>query len=523
MEVVCSIDESCAAQISSLLRPPPPPLVQDYFDKLISSTKQRHVITVKHDGEFGKGVYANTDFKQGQLILKDQMLVGAQHSLNKIECMVCDHCFKFIGSIELQLGRRLYLQNLPATPVLSNTGCDGSSSSSSHVRRDRYDTDSSEDEKEKVPLPDGELSIAANLVRMLIGNCVIRYSALTKSASTTAAERTGWVFSPPMIGKSEIFSNGQKPDPSISRDWCESGIKLWDLECKLIVEDLKVDLETEAEKATGGGTNQILFHVNIYVAIYLVGLVFDSLNLVWSEPNPPPVPLKEFLYRIVLANSRDRQAVKLEFDIHTENSLNNRFKEINGLETDAVFSIDDDVIFPCSTVEFAFSVWRSAPDVMVGFVPRTHWVDESDPAYYILKEEESPCIFVEGDENGLEFTIVRPFNWIGPRMDFIPGIDGPSEGVPRVLACFSNAFLEYPMLYACFLGSPKAGTKGILEVTGIPSSVPVRVAHELHLAGHCYLDVRTPEEFSDMSMVLLMSLTCTKLIQVRKSINPEWC
>ncbi|KAM7262164.1 hypothetical protein ACFE04_021241 [Oxalis oulophora] len=325
MEVVCSIDESCAAQISSLLRPPPPPLVQDYFDKLISSTKQRHVITVKHDGEFGKGVYANTDFKQGQLILKDQMLVGAQHSLNKIECMISFHCLR----LSLVLG----------------------------------------DAK--------ELSIAANLVRMLIGNCVIRYSALTKSASTTAAERIGWVFSPPMIGKSEIFSeriglqadNGQKPDPSISRDWCESGIKLWDLECKLIVEDLKVDLETEAEKATGGGTNQI------------------------SEPNPPPVPLKEFLYRIVLANSRDRQAVKLEFDIHTENSLNNRFKEINGLETDAVFSIDDDVIFPCSTVEFAFSVWRSAPDVMVGFVPRTHWVDESDPAYYILKEEESPCIF----------------------------------------------------------------------------------------------------------------------------------
>ena len=44
----------------------------------------------------------------------------------------------------------------------------------------------------------------------------------------------------------------------------------------------------------------------------------------------------------------------------------------------------------------------------------------------------------EGAENGLEFSIVRPFNWIGPRMDFIPGIDGPSEGVPRVLACFSN-------------------------------------------------------------------------------------
>ncbi|KAJ0976788.1 hypothetical protein J5N97_012262 [Dioscorea zingiberensis] len=53
-----------------------------------------------------------------------------------------------------------------------------------------------------------------------------------------------------------------------------------------------------------------------------------------------------------------------------------------------------------------------------------------------------------GTGNGLEFTIVGPFNWIGPRMDFIPGIDGPSEGVPRVLACFSNNLLcgEAPKL-----------------------------------------------------------------------------
>ncbi|KAH9306591.1 hypothetical protein KI387_010995, partial [Taxus chinensis] len=83
-----------------------------------------------------------------------------------------------------------------------------------------------------------------------------------------------------------------------------------------------------------------------------------------------------------------------------------------------------------------------------------------EPNFYLVKEDKSPCIFgpiekqrwsyacakqlierlvyAEGAENGLEFTIVRPFNWIGPRLNFIPGIDGPSEGVPRVLACFSN-------------------------------------------------------------------------------------
>ena len=72
----------------------------------------------------------------------------------------------------------------------------------------------------------------------------------------------------------------------------------------------------------------------------------------------------------------------------------------------------------------------------------------------------SPCscfFTAEGAENGMDFTIVRPFNWIGPRMDFIPGIDGPSEGVPRVLACFSNvctaSFLLWLLLLLVTLAS----------------------------------------------------------------------
>jgi UDP-apiose/xylose synthase len=49
-------------------------------------------------------------------------------------------------------------------------------------------------------------------------------------------------------------------------------------------------------------------------------------------------------------------------------------------------------------------------------------------------------IYANHTENGLPFTIVRPYNWFGPRMDYIPGRDG--EGVPRVLACFMKALLD---------------------------------------------------------------------------------
>ncbi|KAK2981265.1 hypothetical protein RJ640_028630 [Escallonia rubra] len=41
-----------------------------------------------------------------------------------------------------------------------------------------------------------------------------------------------------------------------------------------------------------------------------------------------------------------------------------------------------------------------------------------------------------------------------------------------------------------------ASAGGDAKSTAVPASVPVRVAHELLQAGHRYLDVRTPEEFT---------------------------
>jgi UDP-apiose/xylose synthase len=86
----------------------------------------------------------------------------------------------------------------------------------------------------------------------------------------------------------------------------------------------------------------------------------------------------------------------------------------------------------------------------------------SNPDLYEQREDETPLVMgptvnqrwsyaaakalferyllAHGQENGLPFTIIRPYNWFGPRMDFIPGRDG--DGVPRVLACFMTALLD---------------------------------------------------------------------------------
>ena len=88
--------------------------------------------------------------------------------------------------------------------------------------------------------------------------------------------------------------------------------------------------------------------------------------------------------------------------------------------------------------------------------------DYSNPDLFEQREDETPLvmgpianqrwsyaaakalferwIYANHTENGLPFTIIRPYNWFGPRMDFIPGRDG--DGVPRVLACFMTALLD---------------------------------------------------------------------------------
>lgn len=59
----------------------------------------------------------------------------------------------------------------------------------------------------------------------------------------------------------------------------------------------------------------------------------------------------------------------------------------------------------------------------------------------------------------------------------------------RIYFIFPKKIYLITNLYI-YIYSPKASLRGNLEAVGVPTSVPVRVAHELLQAGHRYLDVR---------------------------------
>ena len=60
-------------------------------------------------------------------------------------------------------------------------------------------------------------------------------------------------------------------------------------------------------------------------------------------------------------------------------------------------------------------------------------------SYACAKQLLERTIYAYGFEKDLQFTIVRPFNFIGAQMDYLPELTG--SGLPRVIACFMNGLL----------------------------------------------------------------------------------
>ena len=89
-----------------------------------------------------------------------------------------------------------------------------------------------------------------------------------------------------------------------------------------------------------------------------------QVQVVWSDTaNQPPTSwVKEYGDRLV-------------FEVHDKNTLSNRFLPKAVIETDAVFSVDDDLIIPCATLAENLRTWRSFDRTLVGFSPRMYAYD----------------------------------------------------------------------------------------------------------------------------------------------------
>jgi UDP-apiose/xylose synthase len=84
-------------------------------------------------------------------------------------------------------------------------------------------------------------------------------------------------------------------------------------------------------------------------------------------------------------------------------------------------------------------------NLILGPVNKTRWI------YSCAKQMLERIIYAYGDEKLLKFTIIRPFNFIGPNMDFL--VKSKADGMPRVFASFMSSLLYKEPLYIVDDGS----------------------------------------------------------------------
>ena len=76
---------------------------------------------------------------------------------------------------------------------------------------------------------------------------------------------------------------------------------------------------------------------------------------------------------------------------------------------------------------------EDSTDMIMGPVGRHRWI------YACAKQLLERVLHAYGLEGRLNYSIVRPFNFIGPKIDYLPG---ETDGVPRVFSYFMEALLE---------------------------------------------------------------------------------
>ena len=115
---------------------------------------------------------------------------------------------------------------------------------------------------------------------------------------------------------------------------------------------------------------------------YQKSRLVHKIYVTWH--NPAVKPPEDFVRTV-------RKKPPVEILTQRYDSLNNRFNPIPNLETRALLICDDDTRVNITDIEYAFDVWRSRPNSLVGVFPRYHSYNASNNTFnYEIRSPERP-------------------------------------------------------------------------------------------------------------------------------------
>lgn len=109
-------------------------------------------------------------------------------------------------------------------------------------------------------------------------------------------------------------------------------------------------------------------------ATYSASPLVSSVLVLWGNPSTSSQTLAHLAHNLSISSFGQ---ATISLVRQRSSSLNDRFLPRSSIETQAVLICDDDVEVDHKSFHFAFRIWRSNPDNLIGFFVRSHDLDLS--------------------------------------------------------------------------------------------------------------------------------------------------
>lgn len=113
-------------------------------------------------------------------------------------------------------------------------------------------------------------------------------------------------------------------------------------------------------------------------AAYSASASVSSVFVLWCNPSTPSQTLSEFSHNLTIYSTINAPVRIIR---EAGRSLNSRFQPRESFDTRAVLICDDDLEIDPKSIDFAFNVWKSNPQRLVGFFARSHAYDLSTKSW----------------------------------------------------------------------------------------------------------------------------------------------
>ncbi len=138
--------------------------------------------------------------------------------------------------------------------------------------------------------------------------------------------------------------------------------------------------------------------------------------------------------------------------------------------------------------------------LVLGPISKSRWI------YSCAKQLLDRVIWAYGEQAGLDFTLIRPFNWIGPGLD---SMDTPKEGSSRVVTQFLGQIARGETIYLVDGGEQKRaftdiddGIDALMRIIDNPGGVARGKIYNIGNPANHY----SVRELADMMLTIAMAI-----------------